>query len=83
MERYEAALAEEKEAYETRVEADKAAREEQEDGADDEEFEEPEFDEKSYKENWDDENPPIEEPAEVVDDIDNDFNVEIEEEDQD
>lgn len=79
-ERYDNALGEEKEAYETKMDAERAAREEQEDG-EDEEFEEPDFDEEAFKTNWDDENPPIEEPPEVVDDIDNDFNVEIEEED--
>lgn len=73
-------MGEEKEAYETKMDAERAAREEQEDG-EDEEFEEPDFDEEAFKTNWDDENPPIEEPPEVVDDIDNDFNVEIEEED--
>ena len=78
-ERYQAALAEEKEAFEAKVDAERAAHEERED-AEDEEFEEPEFNEEEFKNNWDDENPPIEEPPEVVDDIDNDFNVEIEEE---
>lgn len=82
MERYETALAEEKEAYESKIEAERAAREEQED-AEDEEADEADFDEENFKNNFDDENPPIDQPPEVVDDIDNDFNVEIEEEDAD
>ena len=81
-ERYESALIEEKEAFEQKQEAERAAREEQEEGEGDEGPEEPDFDETAFKENWDDENPPIEEPPEVIDDIDNNFNVEIEEEEQ-
>ena len=60
VERYENALAEEKEAYEAKVLAEREAREEQEDGADDEDFEEQDFDEENFKNNFDDENPPIE-----------------------
>ena len=86
VERYEAALAEEKEAYEAKLEEEKEKKEEKdgEDGADPaEEEEEQPFDEENFKNNFDDENPPIEEPPEVVDDIDNDFNVEIEAEEDD
>ena len=40
----------------------------------------PEFDAEDFYARFDDENPPIEIPYEVVADIDNDFNLEIPEE---
>jgi hypothetical protein len=42
----------------------------------------PEFDVEEFKYRFDEENPPIEEPPEVIDDLDNDFNIEIEDEEQ-
>ena len=40
----------------------------------------PEFDLEEFDAKFNDENPPIDIPDEVVDDVDNDFNIEIEEE---
>lgn len=54
---------------------DKGSDEEQDD-----EEEDPEFEEENFLLKFDDDNPPIEIPAEVIQDIDNDFNLEEEEE---
>lgn len=48
---------------------------------DDEEDDGLKFDEEEFDAKFDDENPPTEIPPEVVDDVDNDFNIEIEEQD--
>jgi hypothetical protein len=80
----EAGLAEEKEAYEAKLAEDKEKQEEQEEGdAPKDEEEDTPFDEENFRQNFDEDNPPIEEPTEVVDDIDNDFNIEIEAEEDD
>ena len=52
----------------------------EEDGGDQDEESDPEFDEEEFKLKFDDENPPIEEPPEVIDDLDLDFNIDIVEE---
>ena len=87
MERYQTALEEEKEAFEAKQaeEAEKREEAEGEDGAEKpaEDAPEAEFDEEAFKLAFDEENPPIEEPPEVIDDVDNDFNVEIEAEEDD
>ena len=46
----------------------------------DEDEEGPIFDEEEFMARFDEDNPPFDIPAEIVDDVDNDFNVEIEEE---
>jgi len=69
-----------KEAYDAKIaeeeEARKAALEE---GAEDEEEAPPEFDAEEFYAVFDENNLPIEIPEEVEDDIDNDFNLTIEE----
>jgi len=49
---------------------------------DDEEDDGIKFDEEEFDAKFDDENPPTEIPPEIVDDIDNDFNIEIGDEEQ-
>lgn len=71
--------------FEAKIEAEREAREAKEEdgeGEANEEEADPEFDEEEFKLRFDDENPPIEEPPEVIDDLDNDFNIEVEEEEQ-
>ena len=83
VERFGTQLQEEKDAFEAKLEAEreaKEAKEEEEDAPKEDEEPEPEFDEEEFKLKFDEENPPIEEPVEVVDDLDNDFNIEVEDE---
>lgn len=83
IERYAAQLQEEKDAFDAKLEQEREAREAKEDddeGAKEEEEADPEFDEEEFKIKFDEENPPIEEPPEVIDDLDNDFNIEVEDE---
>jgi hypothetical protein len=87
LERYASQLQEEKDAYDQKLEAEKDAKDAAKEEADDaaapeEEDADIEFDEEEFKAKFDDENPPIEKPAEVIDDLDNDFNIEVEEEEQ-
>lgn len=53
------------------------------DSAKDEDEEDEEFDEEDFIAKFDDENPAVEIPAEVIDDIDNDYNLESDEEPMD
>ena len=85
LEKREEALAAAKEKFDLENEQDKAAEEAQKkpdgEGEDDEDEDDmPEFEMEEFDAKFNDENPPIEIPDEVVDDIDNDFNIEIEEE---
>jgi hypothetical protein len=88
--RFLTAFNEEKEAFAAKLEADKEEKKEKEENAEtpadpEKEGEEasPEaFDEEEFRMRFDDENPPIEEPPEVFDDQDNDFNLELEEDEQ-
>ena len=60
---------------------ERAMRKEQDDGdedGDDKRSEAPEFDAEGWYQQFDDEFPPIEIPDEVVEDVDNDFNITIE-----
>lgn len=68
----------------TEAVAEQKAQKAQQKGSDEEDEEpeeDPEFEEENFLLKFDDENPPIEIPPEVVEDVDNDFNLE-EEEDQ-
>ena len=83
VERFGTQLQEEKDAFEAKLEAEREAREakeEEDDAPKEDEEPEPEFDEEEFKIKFDEENPPIEEPPEVIDDLDNDFNIEVEDE---
>lgn len=87
MERCEAYIADKKEEFEIKMqeeaEARKKLREEAgEDVGESEGEEQDEFDEQQNINDFNDENPPIDIPPEVVDDIDNDFNLPEEEESQ-
>lgn len=89
MEKREEALAAAKERFEADNEAERAEEakrgspEVAEANEDDEEEDDgPEFDVEEFDAKFDDENPPIEIPPEVIDDVDNDFNIEIEEEEE-
>jgi hypothetical protein len=62
-----------KAAFDEKVAADKEGQEE---GADEDDIV-PEFDEEEFKMKFDEDNLPVDIPEEVIDDIDNDFNIEI------
>lgn len=50
--------------------------EEDEEGAEKQPKQRPQFDEAGYLKKWDEDNPEIHVPAEVIDDVDNDYNLE-------
>ena len=82
VERRDEELEKAKEAFADAV-AQQKAEKAKDKGSDEEEAEEeedPEFEEENFLLKFDDDNPPIEIPPEVIQDIDNDFNLEEEEE---
>lgn len=82
MERRAAAFEEAKAKHDEEVQLEKAMRKEQEeaeDGGADDKSDVPDFDGEGWYQQFDEENPPIEIPDEVKDDVDNDFNIIIEE----
>lgn len=74
-------LAKAKEAFAAAIQEQKEvkAKEKEDDEEDNEEEEDPEFEEENFLLKFDDENPPITIPPEVIDDVDNDYNFEEEE----
>lgn len=92
-EEFETRVAAEAEERKAAKEAEQAAKEAAEgegegegegekEGEQEEEEKLPEFDEKEFVEDFDEENPPIVVPPEVIDDIDNDWEVEAQAEDE-
>lgn len=82
MARRNEAFKEAKAIFDERVTAELQARKEAGEEEEEEEDERPEFDAEDWYANYDDENPPVDIPDAVEDDIDNDFNIKIEESQQ-